>query len=176
MTGSNAWSRVMGLDVILNGTVEIITWDIQRIREYLFRGKIIVVVRKGDRMTNVLAIRILTGDVLGTKEQTQDAIKMAVKALSQPDVPDTNVGDTISRQAAIDAVEESRRLNHHQDGKEACAHEYEHRHFLKILMELPSAQPDDRLKKIADIVEGTIDHFDLDDAMDVLYQIKEVLK
>jgi len=25
-------------------------------------------------------------------------------------------------------------------------------------------------------VEGTIDHFDLDDAMDLLYQIKEVLK
>lgn len=51
-----------------------------------------------------------------------------------------NMGDLISRQAAIDAVEESRRLNHHQDGKEACAHEYEHRHFLKILMELPSVQ------------------------------------
>ena len=51
-------------------------------------------------------------------------------------------GDTISRQAAIDAVEESRRLNHHQDGKEACAHEYEHRHFLKILRDLPSAQPE----------------------------------
>lgn len=50
--------------------------------------------------------------------------------------------DTIYRQDAIDAVEESRRLNHHQDGKEACAHEYEHRHFLKILMELPSAEPD----------------------------------
>ena len=50
--------------------------------------------------------------------------------------------DLIDRQAAIDAVEESRRLNHHQDGKEACAHEYEHRHFLKLLRELPSAQPE----------------------------------
>lgn len=50
--------------------------------------------------------------------------------------------DTISRQAAIDAVEESRRLNHHQDGKAACAHEYEHRHFLKLLRDLPSAQPE----------------------------------
>ncbi len=48
--------------------------------------------------------------------------------------------DLISRQAAIDAVEESRRLNRHQDGKAACAHEYEHRHFLKILRELPFAQ------------------------------------
>ena len=50
--------------------------------------------------------------------------------------------DTISRQMAIDAVEESRRLNHHKDGKEACAHEYEHRHFLKILLELPSIMPE----------------------------------
>ena len=41
---------------------------------------------------------------------------------------------------------------------------------------LPPAQPDNRLSKIADLVEGTIDHFDLDDAMDLLYQIKEVLK
>lgn len=43
---------------------------------------------------------------------------------------------------AIDAVEESRRLNHHQDGKAASCHEYEHRHFIKILSELPSAEPD----------------------------------
>jgi len=37
---------------------------------------------KGDKMTNELAIRILTGDVLGTSGQTQEAVKMAVKALS----------------------------------------------------------------------------------------------
>ena len=47
---------------------------------------------------------------------------------------------------------------------------------IKMLKELPSAHPDNRLFKIADLVEGTIDHFDLDDAMDLLYQIKEVLK
>ena len=35
-------------------------------------------------MTNELAIRILTGDVLGTSEQTHEAIKMAVKVLSLP--------------------------------------------------------------------------------------------
>ena len=33
----------------------------------------------------------------------------------------------------------------------------------------------DKLSKIADLVEGTIDDFDLDDAMDLLYQIKVVL-
>lgn len=33
-------------------------------------------------MTNDLAIKILTGDVLGTTEQTHEAVAMAVKALS----------------------------------------------------------------------------------------------
>ncbi len=33
-------------------------------------------------MTNDLAIRILSGDVLGTTEQTHEAVSMAVKALS----------------------------------------------------------------------------------------------
>lgn len=46
---------------------------------------------------------------------------------------------------------------------------------------LPSAEPQsveigERLAKIADLVEGTIDHFDRDDAMDLLYQIKGVLR
>lgn len=50
------------------------------------------------------------------------------------------MNDLIDRQMAIDAVEESRRLNHHQNAKEACCHEYEHRHFLKILMDLQPAQ------------------------------------
>lgn len=52
------------------------------------------------------------------------------------------MSDLIERQTAIDAVEESRRQNHHKSGKEACCHEYEHRHFIKILTDLPSAQPE----------------------------------
>lgn len=40
----------------------------------------------------------------------------------------------------------------------------------------PSLQPEERLKRISDLVEGSIDHFDRDDAMDLLYQIKAVLK
>ena len=31
------------------------------------------------------------------------------------------------------------------------------------------------IEKIRDIVEGTIDHFDREDAMDVLYDIKRIL-
>ena len=71
------------------------------------------------------------------------------------------MSDLISRQAAIDTL-------YHVD-------EYNGR-SVEAIRNLPSAQPDDRLAKIADLVEGTIDHFDLDDAMDLLYQIKEVLE
>ena len=41
---------------------------------------------------------------------------------------------------------------------------------------LPPAEPDNRLSKIVELVGGTIDHFDLDDAMDLLYQIKDALQ
>lgn len=34
----------------------------------------------------------------------------------------------------------------------------------------------DILDKIRDIVEGTIDHLDRDDALDMLYEIKRLLK
>ena len=34
----------------------------------------------------------------------------------------------------------------------------------------------EQLSKIADIVAGTIDHFEYDDAMDMLYEIKGVIK
>lgn len=34
----------------------------------------------------------------------------------------------------------------------------------------------EQITKIADIVDGTIDHFDYDDAMDLLYEIKAVIK
>jgi hypothetical protein len=34
----------------------------------------------------------------------------------------------------------------------------------------------EQITKIADIVDGTIDHFEYDDAMDMLYEIKGVIK
>lgn len=82
-----------------------------------------------------------------TIQPINEAFDMAINALTaQPETHDkrteTHARDCISRQMAIDMVEESRRLNHHQDGKAALAHEHEHRHFLKILMELPFAQPE----------------------------------
>jgi len=34
----------------------------------------------------------------------------------------------------------------------------------------------EKVKKIEDALEGTIDHFDRDDAMDLLYNIKDILR
>jgi hypothetical protein len=56
------------------------------------------------------------------------------------------------------------------------ASDAERRYASSMLEQIPIAQPDNRIAKIADLVEGTIDHFDLDDAMDLLYQIKEVIQ
>ena len=76
-------------------------------------------------MTNELAIRILTGDVLGTKEQAHEAVKMAIKALSN-----TN-GETIYRQAVFDVL------------REECSTAVED--FLRDKVKaIPSAQPEQR--------------------------------
>lgn len=76
-------------------------------------------------------------------------------------------GDTVSRQEAIDTL---RKLSR-EDGYIDMPHEY----VTDAVRALPSAQPDEKLRKIADLVEGSIDHFDRDDAMDLLYQIKEIV-
>jgi len=91
-------------------------------------------------MTNELAIRILTGDVLGTTEQTQEAIEMAVKALSN-----TN-GETIYRQDAIDLLQKW------SDGYKYIETETEL--AIKDFQHLPSAQQwiscSERLPRVAD--------------------------
>ena len=88
--------------------------------------------------------------------------------------------DLIDRQAAIDEICLawcSRKYDdcvHISDFKLGC-------YFcdgcsdVQAIMDLPPVQPDIRLEKIADLVDGSIDHFDLEDAMDLLYQIKDVL-
>jgi hypothetical protein len=88
------------------------------------------------------------------------------------------MGDVIERQAAIDALmvrdKELRNINWYDKpyAEGECRGIDE---ALAIVSNLPAAQPDTRLEKIADLVDGSIDHFDLEDAMDVLYQIKDVL-
>lgn len=78
--------------------------------------------------------------------------------------------DPIERQVAIDAANDWLLdcLNVKKQDR-SCG-------LIRRLEDLPPAQPDTRLEKIADLVDGSIDHFDLEDAMDLLYQIKEVLK
>jgi hypothetical protein len=102
-------------------------------------------------MTNELAIRILTGDVLGTTEQTQEAIEMAVKALSN-----TN-GETIYRQDAIDLLQKW------SDGYKYIETETEL--AIKDFQHLPSAQqwipvterlPDVRERVLAQQNDGTM--------------------
>lgn len=78
--------------------------------------------------------------------------------------------DPIERQAAIDAANDWLLdcLNVKKQDR-SCG-------LIRRLEDLPPAQPDTRLEKIADLVDGSIDHFDLEDAMDLLYQIKDVLR
>ena len=80
--------------------------------------------------------------------------------------------DLISRQDAIDIVCRYDKSHMTLKGKPIVGAAS----IVIELEDLPSAQPDNRIAKIADLVEGTIDHFKLDDAMDLLYQIKDVLK
>ena len=82
--------------------------------------------------------------------------------------------DLISRQAAIDALAKFVPYAICDESTESYTNGLTDAY--NLICQLPSAQPDNRLERIADIVEGTIDHLDRDDAMDMLYQIKEVLK
>ena len=84
--------------------------------------------------------------------------------------------DTIYRQAAIDAVIKHLQLDYEYAwGVREAINGLPSADFDKLFIP-QSVEIDERLAKIADLVEGTIDHFDRDDAMDVLYQIKGVLR
>ena len=102
-----------------------------------------------------------------TQKKRNSAIDMAIEALNCSEMP--NNSDCISRQAAIDAANDWL-LDCFKVKKQdrSCG-------LIRRLEDLPPAQPDTRLEKIADLVDGSIDHFDLEDAMDLLYQIKDVL-
>ena len=70
----------------------------------------------------------------------EEAVEMAIEALSCSEIP--NNSDTISRRVAIEAVEKSMYENPHENEIHRGMHDHEHRHFLTILMGLPSAQPE----------------------------------
>ena len=56
---------------------------------------------------------------------------------AQPDVPDTNVGDMVSRQAAVDALDEI-------ESEVADGYGSQYEKWRKYFCELPSAQPEQR--------------------------------
>jgi len=88
-----------------------------------------------------------------TMDSIAQASEMAIGALrNQSDVPDTNVGDMISRQATIDALEKHEKSNGHNytlfvDIVSECE---------EIIREIPSAQPD-IARDIATIIENEKD-------------------
>lgn len=79
--------------------------------------------------------------------------------------------DPIERQAAIDALIQKL----YEKPEEYWDNGLNRYDIEETINALSPADPDNRLAKIAEILEGTIDHFDLEDAMDLLYQIKDVL-
>jgi hypothetical protein len=81
-------------------------------------------------------------------EPDREAMEMAFSALQEQDVPDTNVGDMISRQAAIDAIVDCTVYGNADDLKEAVMQENAWNKWsggvleaLEAVEELPSAQP-----------------------------------
>lgn len=71
----------------------------------------------------------------GTTGDQMEALRVAISALQTQDVNDTNVGDTVSRQAAIDALCKRCDLVNDDTCGEKCID-------IKILEKLPSAQPE----------------------------------
>lgn len=84
--------------------------------------------------------------------------------------------DLISRRGAIEALVDWEMT---YDWDDHCREEDPKPAYIvspsDVIEHLQPAQLDNRLSKIAELVEGTIDNFDLDDAMDLLYQIKEIV-
>ena len=70
-----------------------------------------------------------------TIQPINEAFDMAISSLQAQDVPDTNVGDMVSRQKAIDALCKRCDLVNDDTCGEKCID-------IKILEKLPSAQPD----------------------------------
>ena len=98
--------------------------------------------QKGGKMTNKEAIRLIRNlptmceftDAYGEpidSDAYYKAVDMAISALQAQDVPDTNVGDLISRQAAIDAL-----------AKAFSFHSYGGGIAIKTILNVPYAQPE----------------------------------
>lgn len=90
-------------------------------------------------MTNRKAIEILREKISPCliAGEWKESVDVAISALQAQDVPDINVRDMISRQAAIDAL--CRRCDLTAEDDEPCT---EKCNDIKILEKLPSARPE----------------------------------
>ena len=88
-------------------------------------------------MTNRKALKILQEKISPCliAGEWKESVDAAISALQAQDVPDTNVGDTVSRRAAIDAL--CRRCDLVSEDDEPCT---EKCNDIKILEKLPSAR------------------------------------
>lgn len=113
-------------------------------------------------MTNAEAINELQSAIDLIKQDGKDwlderdipILEMAIKALEAQDVPDTNVGDTISRQAAIDAAIDA------ADDWDGCTNIGRQKRIENYINKLPPAQPE--LKTVKCIIGGG--YMDIGDA------------
>lgn len=73
-------------------------------------------------------------------ERDFPVLDIAIEALKRLDAPDINVGDMISRQAAIDALGEEPPVWY--DGEDEIAEQNQWRRDLEAIKNLPSVQPE----------------------------------
>ena len=100
------------------------------------------------------------------------------KKVERTDETAQNVSDSdlISRKAAIDAVEKSMYENPHENEIHRGMHDHEHRHFLTILMGLPSAQLDGIPLELIDKHLEWLDNCDNDFAQLAKVSIKAMVE
>ncbi len=114
-------------------------------------------------MTNEEAIKKLegfknylcSGNPIWDTNEVAEVFDTAIEALRK-DVPDTNVGDMVSRQAAIDALGEEPPVWY--DGEDELAERNQWRRDVNAIKALPPAQP----------------FFDKDKVSDLLYRIYSI--
>ena len=106
-------------------------------------------------MNNQEAIEILSAYYEMDDDRQNVALDMAISALQAQDVPDTNVGDMISRQAAISELMEW--VEKEEKKSWSTFKGLFHWTGVKAMLEcLPPAQPEPLLDEIVDEIRKTI--------------------
>ena len=88
-----------------------------------------------DLISKEKAYKVLTEYYHHKTEMQHKALRVALDMVPSVDVPDTNVGDMISRQAAIDAIESA-------FDRETILDRFVRKIAISVVRLLPSAQPE----------------------------------